>query len=251
MWVCGIGDGIHSLAAEWEAGWLSRYPRHHTLSIVLYEVCDPDAVSTTLAGRFRSPESHTMSEHVLAAAHSQRRGQRIADAMFLVPDIWVTPWRSSMMMTPRHFVNTLSELLKSKADGGPLDANTFLARNFTEEAPLGRWLFVFDGPPDGTPLVCEKYSTMVSTHCPVPSKMDTATPEVVAFSTSLLRSAPLAEWEPFIAHRDGTMKHWRTDFSLLVTLLTREANETELSVVTLPGLSANQDFDEYQVEPDP
>lgn len=242
MWVCNVGDGIESLTAEWEASWLTRYPRHHTLSVVLYEVCTPDAVGANLAGRFRSPESMTMSEHVLAAAHAQRRGQRIADAILLVPDIWVHPWRSSMMMTPRHFVNTLQEMLKSQT-AGALDADTLLAPNRSEEAPLGRWLFIFDGPPDesSTTLVCEKYNNLVSTHCPVPSKVDKATPEIVVFTTDLLRKAPLGEWEPFIAHRDGAAQHWRLDFSLLVTLLTREANETELSVVTLPGLSASQD----------
>lgn len=232
MWGCRVREAVSDLLEQCEEGWMARMPPNYVLNVVVYEVCVPDATGKTPDGRHHMPASSTLLHHIIAVAHARQRGEQVPDAVIVVPDQWLEPWVTPWAMRPRHFVNMVAEMLAEKANASRSSA----APLADARAPLGRWVFVFDGPPEveKSSKVCERYSNLLSTLCPVPHRMDYVMPQALAFTTDLLQDVPIVEWETVATHRDDVERAWRPDFGLLTALLARQANESEVAVVRFP-----------------
>lgn len=238
-WGCEVKNAVRSLGDEAEDAWLARMPRSHGLSVVVYEVCDPDATNKTEEGRAQRPPSLILLQHVLSMAHAQQRGQPIADAVLLLPDQWIGPWVTPWEMGPRHFVNVLSELVADRMKRSQSSAQANKTSN--ADGIPGEFLWIFDGPNNMKKTeVCSRYMNILNAQCPVPKTMDRVAAQGVVFGTQLLRSAPLSDWEAAAVHIDGVERPdalWRPDFNLLISLLAKQAGEAQMALVAIPGYS--------------
>eukprot|EP00929_Paragymnodinium_shiwhaense_P015444 TRINITY_DN123535_c0_g1_i1.p1 TRINITY_DN123535_c0_g1~~TRINITY_DN123535_c0_g1_i1.p1 ORF type:complete len:905 (-),score=169.00 TRINITY_DN123535_c0_g1_i1:105-2819(-) len=237
-WACNItlsatghDRSIKSFASEWEQSWKERMPLNHLLSIVVYEVCTPDATADHKGGRNKLPTSAVILEHLLAVAHARRRGEPVADALLLLPDQWMVPWQTTWGWTPHHFLNMVHMLLDT-ASPSPLEdfGNGSRAQD--------RWLVILDGPdPEnertgyGTWGLCEKHASLLSTGCVVPKTIMESSPQAIAFPSHLLdNESMLVDLEATVAHRDGETKpsKWEPTFNFAVTMLVDLLDDTQV-----------------------
>jgi len=201
-----------------ELDWNSiDVPQHHTLQLVMYDVCHTE--SSFHKRLLRS--SSVLAEHVISSAYAERAGQGTAEVMVLLADDWkIGTWPAGFQQSDlrRMLRVAAGKTVGRPASGNPNSSVWLIGLSSKERIQSAH--------------VCETYMAMLSMACPVPHDARWAATRAIAFSSKLLRNMSLSIWEAAV-YTAAPQASSQMMFDLLYVLLMKVAVDSGAHILPL------------------
>lgn len=215
--VCNAWSNARSIGDALELDWTSvELPQHHTLHLVMYDVC------STKYGSYKRlvHSSSVLAEHVIASVYAERSGHGTADVMVLLADSW--GFGTGRAGFHHKDLRRMLAVAARKAVGHSLSGNFH----------TGLWLIgASSKEPSQSAHVCETYMATLAMACPVPHNARWAATRAIAFSSKLLLNITLSIWEAAV-YTAALEASSQMLFDLLYVLLMKAA--TDMGAHILP-----------------